>query len=616
MSELKGFWGAWLSANSTGLRVYPGYTRNSPVARTHTASGVGPPGPNVTFEGIQLYSSTNTMKSSYEAIEERIQAACGAARAPKNAKITSLAREFDVPVSRLRARLQGRQPRTQRPITTKRLDDEQEAALISWIETLDALHVPPTARMVEASANAMIRRDAEATGNPISSVKMWVYEFIKRLPEGLHWVKQKPTEKERIEAEDISILQAWYDRLESLVKRIPPSNIYNFDETGFQLGQGKPQKVISRNRQRTRLLSGERGSLLTGIECIAADGWLMEPYFVAPGLVHLERWYEGGTLSEESRVAVAPSGYSNDALAVDWLHFFQEHTRNRAGGGQRLLLFDGHGSHLTWEFLYLCEQWNIIAFAFPPHTTHIVQPLDGSPFRALKERFRAKNNMIAQWGGDARDIGIFFREITGIRQQALTSRTIRKAFADRGVYPFNPAPVIERLDAARSPTPELHWPTGDTPPPPQSSRLPSSPPKSAAQARRTQGKISRIADRKGIDTDTRRQINRLSRQVIQMAEEISLLTSTVQHQLPPMPSNARKSQKRVGRSGALTTKDAKRLAAARKTKDDAASVRKGRKMAPPSQLLTPESATEEAESAETPSRLPLDPVYYFNTDYL
>jgi hypothetical protein len=35
---------------------------------------------------------------------------------------------------------------------------------------------------------------------------------------------------------------------------------------------------------------------------------------------------------------------SNDALAVDWLHFFQEHTRNRAGGGQRLLLFDGHGS--------------------------------------------------------------------------------------------------------------------------------------------------------------------------------------------------------------------------------------------------------------------------------
>ena len=557
------------------------------------------------------------MKSAYKAIEQRIQVACEAARSRKDAKITSLAREFDVPVSRLRARLQGRQPRTQRTITTKRLDDAQEAALIRWIETLDALHVPPTAGMVEGSANAMIRRDAEATGKPISAVnKMWVYHFIKRLPDGLHWIKQKPAEKARLEAEDISILQAWYDRLEPLVKRIPPTNIYNFDETGFQLGQGKPQKVITRNRQRTRLLSGERGALLTGIECIAADGWLMEPYFVAPGLVHLERWYEGETLSEESRIAVSPSGYSNDILAIDWLHFFQEHTRNRAGNSPRLLLFDGHGSHLTWEFLHLCEQWNIIAFIFPPHTTHIVQPLDGSPFRALKERFRAKNNMIAQWGGDATDIGIFFREITSIRQQAISSRTIRKAFADRGFYPFNPAPVIERLDTARSPTPELHWPTGDTPPPPQSSSLPSSPPQSAARARRTQGKISRITDREGIQPDARRQINRLSRQVVQMAEEISLLTSTIQHQLPAMPSNSRKSRRQVGKFGAMTTKDAKRHAATKKEKEHTASVRKGKKMPPPSQLLTPESATEEVETAETPSRLPLHPVYYFNTDYL
>ncbi|KAK9242001.1 hypothetical protein V1506DRAFT_124350 [Lipomyces tetrasporus] len=125
-----------------------------------------------------------------------------------------------------------------------------------------------------------------------------------------------------------------------------------------------------------------------------------------------------------------------------------------------------------------------------------------------------KNNMIAQWGGDAKDTGSFFREITGIRQQDLTSRTIR--------------------------------------------------------------------DRKGIDLDTRRQINQLFRQVIQMAEEISLLTSTIQHQLPPTPSNTRKSQKQVGRFGALTTKDAKRLTGTRNTKDNAASIRKGRKMAPPS----------------------------------
>ena len=484
------------------------------------------------------------MKDSYFAIEQRIRAACKSYELRKNTKIAPLAREFDVPVQRLRARLNGRQSRSSHPIPTKRLDESQEAALIRWINILDSLHVPPTAGMVEASANAMIRTRSEAAGEELGDPvgKMWIYNFIKRLPDGLYWVKQKPADRDRIEAEDISILQAWYDRLEPFVRRISPSNIYNFDETGFALGQGKPQKVISRFRERTRMLSGERGELLTGIECVAADGWVMEPYFVAPGLVHLERWYEGGTLSEESRIAVSSSGYSNDELAIDWLHFFQKHTRDRAHGEQRLLLFDGHGSHLTWHFLDLCEQWNIIPFVFPPHTTHIVQPLDGSPFRALKQRFREKNNIVAQWGGDSRDSGFFFREITGIREQALKSRTIRKVFADRGIYPFNPGPVIERLNTARSPTPELHWPTGDTPPP-QSSSIPSSPPESAAKARRTREKISRMADREGMSPNVRRAFDRLARAQIQLSEQVGLLTATMQHQLPAMPSTARKSQK-------------------------------------------------------------------------
>jgi hypothetical protein len=341
----------------------------------------------------------------------------------------------------------------------------------------------------------------------------------------------------------------------------------------------------------------------------------MEPYFVAPGTVHLQRWYEGGTLSEESRIAVSLSGYSNDALAIDWLYHFQQHTYIRACGGPRLLLFDGHGSHLTWELLDLCERWDIIPFIFPAHTTHIIQPLDGSPFRALKDAFRAKNNSIAQWGGDPSDIGIFFREITGIRQQAFTSRTIRKAFADRGIFPFNPSLVINRLDAARSPTPELHWPTGDTPPP-QSSSLPSSPPESAAKARRTQGKISRLADREAFKPATRRQVDRLSRQVVAMAEQIGLLSSTIEHQLPRIPSKVRKSRKQVGKFGALTTKDANRSIAAKQQKEHEASVRKARRMAPPSVLLTPISAAEEDELADTPSRIPIEPVYQFNRGYL
>jgi hypothetical protein len=355
---------------------------------------VGQPDVNAIRFSTQLFviisittttSTTTTMPSQYQATEARIQTACSAARGVKNPNIAALAREYDVSAHRLRARYKGRASRTTRHMAYKRLDDEQEAALIGWIRRLDDLHIPPTAGMVVASANALLRRQNSAA-TPLG--KDWVYHFVnKRLPKDLNWVHQKPADQDRITAEDIGVLTAWYERLEPFLKKIPPKHIYNFDETGFSLGQGRPQNVISKNIHRTRTHSFERGQLLTGIECISADGWKMEPYFIAPGSVHLMRWYEGGTLSEETRIAVSETGYSNDLLAIDWLKFFHHNTKDRLPKKKiqpRLLIMDGHRSHLTYEFLELCDFYNIIPYCCPPHTTHLIQPLDGSPFRTLK----------------------------------------------------------------------------------------------------------------------------------------------------------------------------------------------------------------------------------------
>jgi hypothetical protein len=79
------------------------------------------------------------------------------------------------------------QSRSSRPTLSKRLDESQEAALVQWINTLDSLHTPPIASIVEASANAMIRRATESEeelADPVS--KMWAYNFIKRLQDGFY----------------------------------------------------------------------------------------------------------------------------------------------------------------------------------------------------------------------------------------------------------------------------------------------------------------------------------------------------------------------------------------------------------------------------------------------
>lgn len=79
---------------------------------------------------------------------------------------------------------------------------------------------------------------------------------------------------------DIEELRDWFDELKEVMAGIPPKNIYNFDETGFQLGEGKAQLVVTANPGRARqgvAVDGTNESL-TSIECVSADGTVIPPY--------------------------------------------------------------------------------------------------------------------------------------------------------------------------------------------------------------------------------------------------------------------------------------------------------------------------------------------------
>ena len=87
-------------------------------------------------------------------MENQIQLAVKAFYEADKPNIAQLAREFDVPYHRLRARIHGRQSYADRSKATRSLNLIQEKALTSWIQTLDNAHISPTPEMVEAAANA------------------------------------------------------------------------------------------------------------------------------------------------------------------------------------------------------------------------------------------------------------------------------------------------------------------------------------------------------------------------------------------------------------------------------------------------------------------------------
>ena len=63
----------------------------------------------------------------------------------------------------------------------------------------------------------------------------------------------------------------------------------------------------------------------------------------------------------------------------------------------RLLILDGHGSHTTDDFMWNGFNNNIHLVFLPPHTSHVLQPLDLSVFSPLKHSYRKYLNNINCW---------------------------------------------------------------------------------------------------------------------------------------------------------------------------------------------------------------------------
>jgi DDE superfamily endonuclease len=124
--------------------------------------------------------------------------------------------------------------------------------------------------------------------------------------------------------------------------------------------------------------------LITMGECISAAGEVIPPLLIIKGKHFQERWVSHSKLQDDVLLSVSDTGYINDLIALKWLEFFHEYKAKRQKGLYRLLILDGHESHITVQFLKRCEELKIIVFLFVPHTTHLCQPPDVRCFQPLK----------------------------------------------------------------------------------------------------------------------------------------------------------------------------------------------------------------------------------------
>jgi hypothetical protein len=103
------------------------------------------------------------------------------------------------------------------------------------------------------------------------------------------------------------------------------------------------------------------------------------------GKVFLQKHFNN-RLPDGSILTFSETGYINDQLCLEWIRHFDKGTKDpiRHPIQARLLIMDGHGSHLTFEFMDICKEANIILFLLPLHSTHLLQPLDIGIFQGYK----------------------------------------------------------------------------------------------------------------------------------------------------------------------------------------------------------------------------------------
>jgi hypothetical protein len=172
---------------------------------------------------------------------------------------------------------------------------------------------------------------------------------------------------------------------------------------------------------------------------------------ILSGKVHQASWYNG--LPLDWIIGVSDNGWTTDELGFEWVKHFNQHTASRTAGVYRLLILDGHSSHATPEFDQYCAENKILTLCMPPHTSHLLQPLDVSCYSPLKRAYGREIEELARQGVYHIDKIDFLTAYTRIRPIVFTQQNIQAGFQATGLVPPSPDRVLSSLTVARTPSP-------------------------------------------------------------------------------------------------------------------------------------------------------------------
>jgi DDE superfamily endonuclease len=316
-------------------------------------------------------------------------------------------------------------------------------------------------------------------------------------------------------------------------------------------------RVVTSAEARSRPKSTQPGNRewVSIIQGVNSNGWTIPPYVIFKGEEHLSAWYdENNGRPPGTVITLSQNGWTTNEIRYEWIQHFDKHTKHRTRGKYRLLILDGHESHISAQFQHYCKDHEIIALCMPAHSSHLLQPLDVGCFSPMKTSYGFQIEKLMRLRINHITKLEFLPAFGAAFKATFTEKNIKAGFRGAGLIPYDPERVISCLDL------RLRTPT----PPPQDTnwipKTPQNPDELKNQTKHIQSRLERHQN--SSPTSINEALGQLAKGAQIIAHSATLLKAEIkalQEANEAKKKRARKQKRRIQHNGSLTVEEGENI---------------------------------------------------------
>ena len=514
--------------------------------------------------------------------EEQIQKVLSDISNKKYSSVRAAAKQTRISRSTLQARINGVKSRVSSHESSQVLSEAEERSLVWWLTRLTRTGFPASPQLAIQMAEYIREQRVQLSCSPVSFSRPihrnWIYRFQSRSPEirGL-WTRQ--IENARHRAISYDNIKPWFDAVvEQFVEhQYSPKHIYNMDEVGYGIGESQSSRALINKREKSswKVINGKQ-EWVTAIECVNAAGESLPPMIIFRAK-HLQSSWIPRDAPINWRFSTSNKGWTTDSHGYEWLaEVFEPETLSEDLEERRLLIMDGHSSHMTAIVIRFCMKHDIDLLILPAHTSHVLQPLDVGVFSPLKRAMAKETDALAKLDAGTIPRREWVEMYIRARGNAIIEKNVLGGWKGAGLWPLSPISILQTLvpkaiTARSSPHTPRHQTFLDT------TLLQSSPP-DGTQLREANVQLNSALDAvSGMASPIKRYIKRLGRTAESLNSRLSIVEKELnEHRMLVSKRKAITKGKRVELKGRFVFSTEEVLQIAQRTEQEAAA-RKAKK---------------------------------------